>query len=195
MWSKTTCEGDGGGAPPPSSTSVSDLAQLVEPDEAVDLRDLALELVAVAVHHAAGDEELRAGAALLARRHLEDGVDRLALRLVDEGAGVDDHGLGRVGVGHDLVAATRELAEQDLAVDEVLGAAEADQADGGGTGRGTHERTILPEPDGRAQEAAAGDATRRSSQRTSCDGGASWVMPNSVGRRGGCSSARARATQ
>ena len=89
----------------------------------------------------------------------------------------------------------RELAEHDLAVDEVLGAAEADHADGGGTGRGTHERTILPEPDGRAQEAAAGDATRRSSQRTSCDGGASWVMPNSVGRRGGCSSARARATQ
>src|SRR4029078_12999835 len=55
-----------------------DLAALGETDEAVDLRDLALQLLAVAVDHAAGDQQ--ALALRLARRHLEDRVDRLLAR-------------------------------------------------------------------------------------------------------------------
>ncbi len=119
-----------------------DLEQRVERDEAVDLGNVARQLLAEAVHHAAGDQEL-ADPLALARRHLEDGVDRLALGLVDEGAGVDDHRLGALHVGGDRVPAAGQLAEQDLAVDAVLGAAETDQTDAGG-GLGTcHSRASL----------------------------------------------------
>src|SRR5262249_49121922 len=69
-------------------------------------------------------------AALLLPRHLQDGVHGLLLGAVDEGAGVHDDHVGGRRVRHHLVAAGLELADHDLAVDQVLGAAEADEADG-----------------------------------------------------------------
>ncbi len=62
-------------------------------------------------------------------RHLEDGVDRLLLGRVDERAGVDDDDVGVAGVGGDLVPGLSRVAQHDLAVDEVLRAAERDEAD------------------------------------------------------------------
>ena len=82
------------------------LAQLVEADEAVDLGDLALQLLAVAVDHAPGHQQPLA-AACLAGRHLEDGVDRLPAGILDEAAGVDDGVSAEVGVAGDLVALAR----------------------------------------------------------------------------------------
>ena len=60
--------------------------------------------------------------------HLEDGVDGLLLGGVDEAAGVDDEDLGVFGAGGELGAAAMEQAHHDLGVDEVLGAAERDEA-------------------------------------------------------------------
>jgi hypothetical protein len=111
---------------------VAHLAELVEPDEAVDLGDLAGELVAEAVDHAAGHQDLL-DPLPLPSHDLEDRVDRLLLGLLDEGAGVDDHRVGMVEVLDDLVAAARQLAQHDLAVDEILRAAEADHAHTGRT--------------------------------------------------------------
>ena len=62
-------------------------------------------------------------------RHLEDGVDRLLLRVVDERAGVDDDHVGVGRVGRDLVPGLLGDAQHHLAVDEVLGAAEGEKAD------------------------------------------------------------------
>jgi hypothetical protein len=60
-------------------------------DDAVDFGDQALQLRAVALGQTAGDDQLLSGA--LARRVLEDGLRRLFLRGIDEGAGVDDDGI------------------------------------------------------------------------------------------------------
>ena len=65
-------------------------------------------------------------AALLMR--VEDGVDRLFLRRIDERAGVDDKHVGIFGVRRDLHAVLQDAAEHDLGIDEVLRAAEADHA-------------------------------------------------------------------
>ena len=67
-------------------------------------------------------------AVALELRHLEDGVDRFFLGVVDEGARVDDDDVGVRGVGRDLVTRVARKAEHDLAVDEVLRATEGNEA-------------------------------------------------------------------
>ena len=59
--------------------------------------------------------------------HLQNRVDRLLLGGVDERAGVDDQHLGARGVGRDLVSGVAGHAQHHLAVDEILGAAEAEE--------------------------------------------------------------------
>ena len=130
VWSKTMWDGGRQRRTAAELHHVPHLAELVEADEAVDLGDLPGELVAEAVDHAAGHQHLLDPLALAAD-HLQDGVDRLLLGLLDEGAGVDHHRLRRVEVVDHLIAAPGELAEHDLAVDEVLRAAEADHAHAG----------------------------------------------------------------
>ena len=71
--------------------------------------------------------------------HFEDGIDRFLLGRVDEGAGVDDQHVGGLRVADDARARVVEEAHHDFAVDEILGAAEADESDAhwfvGGGGR------------------------------------------------------------
>ena len=105
------------------------LLQLVEAEEGVDLGDLVGELAAVLLDHAAGDDDAVDLAPLLALDLLEDRLDRLLLGLVDEPAGVDDDD-ARLGVRHDRVPRALQMPEHDLGVDEVLRAAERDDADG-----------------------------------------------------------------
>jgi hypothetical protein len=57
-------------------------------------------------------------------RHFEDGVDRFLLRVVDEGAGVDDDDVGVGGVRRDLVPSLLGVAQHDFAIDEILGTTE-----------------------------------------------------------------------
>ena len=107
----------------------ADVAQLVEGDEPVDLRDLVAQLPAVAIDHAAGHQQLADVTVGLAARHVEDRLDGFFLGFVDEAAGIDDHRVGVAVVLDDLVTLARQLAEHDLRVDPVLRAAQADHAD------------------------------------------------------------------
>jgi hypothetical protein len=79
-------------------------------------------------------------AAVLVR--FEDGRDAFFLGRVDEGAGIDDHHVGFVGVGREGHARQVEMAGDDFGIDEVLRAAERDQPDletgGGGGEEGAH---------------------------------------------------------
>jgi hypothetical protein len=98
-------------------------------EDGVDLRNLGLQLVAVALGQAAGDDEGLTGPGLLELGHLQNGVHRLLLGLVDERAGVDDQHLGPGGVARQLVARLLGQPEHHLGIDEVLRAPERDHSD------------------------------------------------------------------
>ncbi len=115
-----------------------DMRDVAGAEHGVDLRDLLLQGVAVAFGEAAGDDQPAAGG-LLPGGHLQNRVDRLLLGAVDEGAGVHDDDVGAVGVGRDLVAGLFSCAEHDLGIDEVLRAAEGNEADLHSAARGRLE--------------------------------------------------------
>ena len=106
-----------------------ELEHVARAEEVIDLGQVRRELFRVALREAAGDDELLARARVFVAGHLEDGVDRLLLGLVDEAAGVDDDHRCVFGVRHVTVARALGDAEHDLAVDAVLRAAEADEVD------------------------------------------------------------------
>ena len=60
---------------------------------------------------------------------MENRLDGFLLRGIDERAGVDDEHVGLAGIRGDLHAAPGGVAEHDLGIDEILGAAERDHAD------------------------------------------------------------------
>ena len=99
-------------------------------DDGVYFGDVLLDLVAVALDEAAGDDDALGFAAvlLLVLDHLEDGIDGLLFGGVDEAAGVDDDDFCVFGPGGELGSVVVEEAHHDLRVDEVLGAAEGDEA-------------------------------------------------------------------
>jgi hypothetical protein len=78
--------------------------ELAGADYGVDFGDVLLDLVAVALDEAAGDDEALGFAAVgdLVLHHLEDGVDGLLLGGVDEAAGVDDEDFGVFGARGEL---------------------------------------------------------------------------------------------
>ncbi len=111
--------------------------QFAGADYCVNFGDVLLDLVAVALDEAAGDDDALGLSAvlLLVLDHLEDGVDGLLLGGVDETAGVDDDDLGVFGAGGELGPVVVEQAHHDLGVDEVFGAAEGDESYFGAGGR------------------------------------------------------------
>ena len=102
------------------------------PRTALNFRDVFADLVAVTLDETAGDDELAGAAGGFVAGHFEDGRDRLLLGGVDEGTGVDDEDFGVLGAGGEARAGAVEEAHHDLGVDEVFGAAERDEAHGGG---------------------------------------------------------------
>ena len=109
---------------------LADLRDLVDAHEGVDLGDEPGQIIAEALRKTARDDEGLASVAGFADFvGIEDSVDALLLRGVDERTGVDDDRVRLGGVVGDLDAALEERAEHDLGVDKVLGAAEGDQAD------------------------------------------------------------------
>ena len=114
------CEAGGG----------EDRFELAGADDGVDLGDVSADLVAVSLDEAAGDDEFADASAVgdLVLDHLEDGVDRLLLGGVDEGAGVDDEDVGVFGTGGKLGAVVVEQAHHHFGVDEIFRAAERDEA-------------------------------------------------------------------
>ena len=115
-------------------------------EEVVHLGQLAGELVGVALHEAARDDELLAAAGALQLGEPHDGVDRLHLRALDEAAGVHDDHLGLLRILHEAVAGLRERPEHHLAVHPVLRAAEGVHVDAGRHGPARFSR-----PGGRGQ--------------------------------------------
>src|SRR5207249_1983004 len=98
-------------------------------EDPVDLGHLLEDVRAVALGEAAGDDERPAGAALLEPGELEDRVDRLLARAVDERAGVDDEALGVLGPLCQRESGFGQHAEHQLGIDLVLRAAQGRQVD------------------------------------------------------------------
>ena len=109
--SRAGCDSGGG----------EDVFEFAGADDGVDFGDVLLDFVAIALDEASGDDEFLGFAMRLVPGHLEDGVDRLLLGRVDEGAGVDDQDVGGFGVADDARAGVVEQAHHDFAVDEVFG--------------------------------------------------------------------------
>jgi len=93
-----------------------------------------LNLVAIALDEAAGNDELLRAARGLVLRHFEDGIDGLLLGGINEGAGVDDQNVGGRGILRHDAARAIEQAHHDFTVDQVFRAAERDEADAGPRG-------------------------------------------------------------
>src|SRR5206468_2184212 len=88
--------------------------------------------------HAAGHDETSESSRLLEPDELADRLVTLVLRRLQEAAGVHHQDIGALGIERDVEPAPSELAEHDLAVDEVLRAAEGDETDR------DHRGLILP---------------------------------------------------
>ena len=109
---------------------VADLRDLVNAHERVHLGHELGQFVAETLRQAAGnDDGLAALVGVAQFDGFEDGVHALLLRGINEGAGVDDDGVGLRGVIGDLDAALEQRAEHDLGVHEIFGAAERNHAD------------------------------------------------------------------
>ena len=104
------------------------LVQLARAKHGVDLRKLVEEILAIAFDEAAGDDQPLQPRPLLQLSHLENRLDRLLLRRLDEAAGVDDHHIGLFPLGRQLVAPLLQLTHHHFTVDKILRTAEADEA-------------------------------------------------------------------
>ena len=104
-----------------------DVAVAAGSHHAVDLRELVDDLLLIALGETSRDEDLAEPAVRLELRHRQNGVDGLGLRAVNEAAGVDDHGVGALGL---LLQLDPRLAAQGhhlLGVDQILGAAKGNE--------------------------------------------------------------------
>jgi hypothetical protein len=99
--------------PPPVQRS-NNPGHFARSEHRVDLRNLGPQLIAVSFGHAAGHNQSAAGAGLLVFCHFEDGVDRLLLCLVDEGAGVDDEHVGVRGLARQFMSSLPGESEHHL---------------------------------------------------------------------------------
>ena len=96
------------------------------------------DLVGIAAHAAGDDHPAVFG------KCLADRLERLALGKVEEAAGVDDDSIRTLVIGGKAVSFGRQPAQDAFAVDECLGAAEADNSDGRDTrGHGGGEMDAL----------------------------------------------------
>ena len=103
--------------------------------EQIDGRELRLEVVAVALHEAPGDDDAADLAALLAPHEVLDRALGLRSSRPDERAGVHDQHVRELRFGGERHARFREVAHHDFGVDEVLRATKGNETDGGGHGK------------------------------------------------------------
>ena len=89
----------------------------------VHLGDLLLDLAAVALRQAAGDDDFQVGVCLLVGAGLEDILDGFGLGALDEATGVDQDHIGLAQVGHRLVACRQQDMHHAVQIDLVFGAA------------------------------------------------------------------------
>ncbi len=97
-------------------------------DDRIDFGNILANLIAEALDEASGDHQFLGLARSFVAGHFEDGVHRLLLRALDERAGVDHDHVGVFGAAGEFGAGTGQKAHHDFAVDEILGAAQTDEA-------------------------------------------------------------------
>ena len=106
---------------------IADLFDLVDAHEGVHLRHQLGQLLPITLRQTARDDQRLAGVRVLPKLHrLEDRIDALLLRGIDERTGVDDQ---RIGVGivvGDLEALLHQRAHHHLGIDEIFGAPQRD---------------------------------------------------------------------
>ena len=107
----------------PSPDGVHNFRHLTRTEHGIDLRNLRLELLAIALGETAGHDQPRAAAVLLVLGHFENGVDRFLLRLVDERARIDHKDVSRFGVAGELVTRLLRKPQHHLGINEVFGTA------------------------------------------------------------------------
>src|SRR5205085_11374189 len=95
----------------------------------IDLRHLLEDLGAVTLGETAGDDQGAAATVALQLRQLQDRVDRLLARAIDERARVDDHALGVFDSLDERMAGRGETAEHQLRIDLILRTAERGEVD------------------------------------------------------------------
>src|SRR5687768_2293422 len=118
------------------------------------------QLLLVPLHHAPDGDDRLAGAVLLETAGLNQRIDRLLLRRINEAAGVDDDDLGGPQIADVLGTAPDEAREVALAVDGILVATQGDESDSHPekTSRGKREerlRGLGKEIEGRVDEVRA----------------------------------------
>ena len=113
----------------PALAVMHDRLEFVGAEDGIDFRDLLLQFIAVALDQASCHHQSAGPADSLVFGSLEDGIDRLLLGGLDEAAGVDNQCLGLAGILRQLVAAGLEQSHHDLAVNQVLRAAQANESD------------------------------------------------------------------
>src|SRR5437868_10463434 len=96
----------------------SDAAPIFGAEDGIDLGDFRFQLGSMQGCQAAGYDETLSG--LLRRSEIDDGIDRLFLRSIDETAGVDDDDVRGGRLANDAVIALSEHSRNPLAVGDVL---------------------------------------------------------------------------
>jgi len=107
-----------------------DVFQFAGADDGIDLGNVALNLVAIALDQTASDDQPLRLAAVgdLVLHHFKDRVDRFLLGRFDEAACVDDQNLRILGVWGQLAASAVEQAHHNLGIHQILRAAQRDEA-------------------------------------------------------------------
>ena len=113
----------------PAFAQAGDAVEFVGADERIHFGHVVADVAAIALHQAAGDDQLLGAADFLVLGHFEDGIDGFLLGGIDEAAGVDHQHVGLVGMRRQLVPAGHKLAHHDFAIHEVLGTAQTDKTD------------------------------------------------------------------
>ncbi len=108
-----------------------DLLAAEDADDLVHLGELIEQDISLPLGQAAGDDDpFDLPCPLTAQQFLDDAARFLPGR-IDEPAGIDDDQVGLLILGHKHEPVLRQQPEHPLGVDKILGAAEADERDGG----------------------------------------------------------------
>ncbi len=126
---------------------VSNLRDLINAHERIHFGHEFGQFVAKSLRQTAGNDDGLAALVCIAQFDgFKDGVHAFLLRGVNEGAGVDDDGIGLRGVVGDLDAVFQQRAEHDFGVHQIFGAAERNETDAQRLGTGiflVHRRNRL----------------------------------------------------
>lgn len=105
------------------------LVHLGGAEEEIDLGEMIEELLLVTLDHAPDGHHGLTRPVFLETSRLDQRIDGLFLRGIDEAAGIDDDDLRRREVADGLGAPSDEARKVALAIDSVLVAAQSDEAD------------------------------------------------------------------